>query len=460
MANHRIARGLNLPITGMPERVVEPAAAASTVAVVAADYPNMRPRMHVAEGDAVRRGTLLFEDRKGEGIRFTSPGAGVVKAIARGERRVLLSVVIELNEREVAGTPSDEDHQPFATHAGTDLATLGADGFRGLLGESGLWTALRARPHDRVPSIGESCASIFVTGMDTNPLGLDVSLAMEGREADFQLGLAALKLLTEGPVFLCTEPGSGLGGGGVEGVRHETFEGPHPAGLVGTHVHTLDPVHRSKSVWHVLAQDVAAMGALVQTGRLDVTRVVSLSGPLVEKPRMIRTRLGAQIGELVSGQLQAEGEPRVISGSVLCGRSTGVPGGEHLGRYHQQIACLAEDRERVFLGWMGPGNDRYSTVRAFLSGFLPAKKYPMTTTTHGSHRAMVPIGMFERVMPLDILATFLLRAVAVGDLETAEQLGALELVEEDLALCSYVSPGKEEFGLHLRNVLDEIWREG
>jgi Na+-transporting NADH:ubiquinone oxidoreductase subunit A len=459
MANHRIARGLDLPISGNPASDLSASPDVSRVALVAADYPNMRPRLHVAEGDAVQRGTLLFEDRKGEGIRFTAPGAGTVSAIIRGERRTLLSVVIDLNDRERAGTTTDADHLPFVARSGTG-APLGGEELRELLSESGLWTALRARPHDRVPSIGETCASIFVTGIDTHPLGVDIDVAMEGRLDDFHRGLGALKTLTEGPVWLCTPLGTILSDGGIEGIRHETFEGPHPAGLVGTHVHILDPVHRGRTVWHIHAEDVAAVGALVETGRLDVERVISLAGPIVTRPRMIRTRIGACTSELVEGQLNADVEARVISGSVLGGRHASSDALAFLGRYHHQIACIAEDRERVFLGWMGPGNDRFSTVRAFLSGFLPGKRFPMTSTTHGSYRAMVPIGMFERVMPLDILPTFLLRAVAVGDLETAEKLGALELVEEDLSLCSFVSPGKEEFGVHLRNVLDEIWREG
>lgn len=454
MPVHHIKRGLDLPITGEPRQVIEDARPVSRVAVVADDYPLMKARMHIAEGDRVQRGQILFEDRKAPGVSFTAPAAGTIRGINRGARRKLLSIVIDIDESDRAGKG---EQVTFEHHR----EGLDGKGLRDLLAESGLWTALRARPFSRVPAPTEDCASIFVTAIDTAPLAADPAKVLEGREADFSRGLTALKTLTDGPVYLCKAPGAKIPT--ADGIKVEEFAGKHPAGLVGTHIHTIDPVNRSKIVWHIGYQDVAAIGHLVATGKLDTTRVVALGGPAAQSPRLLRTRIGAAIDELVDGELQGD-EIRTISGSVFGGRAARGDVHGYVGRYHTQISALGEGRERVFFGWLRPGFDKYSVVRAFASrwfgGGESKSKYQFTTSTNGSHRAMVPIGMFEKVMPLDLMPTFLLRALVKDDLERAEALGCLELDEEDLALCSFVSPGKEDFGVALRRNLTEIWKEG
>jgi len=343
------------------------------------------------------------------------------------------------------------------------VAQLDGNQVRALLAESGLWTALRTRPFSKVPSPTENCHSIFVTAIDTNPLCGAPEVALEGREADFRRGLEALSKLTEGTVWLCHGEGFSLEVGDLPRLRMEEFRGAHPAGLAGTHIHQLDPVSRAKTVWFVGYQDVAAIGHIFASGRLDVERVVSLAGPAVRSPRLLRTRLGAAVSPLVEGELK-EGEaqqPRIVAGSVLNGRATSGEGTDYLGRYHQQISCLAEGRRRRFIGWMMPGFDRYSTVPAYTGSLRgQSHRFELDTSTNGGHRAMVPIGMFERIMPLDIMPTFLLRALLVDDLENAEALGLHELDEEDLALCSFVSPGKEDYGPALRRNLTEVWKEG
>jgi Na+-transporting NADH:ubiquinone oxidoreductase subunit A len=422
---------------------------------MAEDYPLMKARMSVKEGDSVQCGQLLFEDRKSEGVIFTAPVEGRITAINRGARRVLQSIVIELTTPGQTGAQVD-----FENYTGASIDSLDGTGVRALLSESGLWTAFRSRPYGRVPSTSDTAAAVFVTAVDTNPLAGSVSTALAGNETDFKAGLDVLAKLTEGSVFLCTGADAKIPTNGSAKV--EQFVGKHPAGLVGTHIHMLEPVNRKKSVWHLGWQDVVAIGHLFSTGKLDATRVVALGGPIVKEPRMLKTLLGASIDELTAGQLAADSEARVVAGSILGGRKAqGVIFG-YLGRYHQQISCLSEDRERVFFGWLKPGFDKFSTVRAFAAGLLGQnkKQKAFTTTTNGSHRAMVPIGMFERVMPLDIMPTFLLRALCVGDVERAEALGCLELDEEDLALCTFVSPGKEDFGAALRRNLDEMWKEG
>jgi Na+-transporting NADH:ubiquinone oxidoreductase subunit A len=245
---------------------------------------------------------------------------------------------------------------------------------------------------------------------------------------------------------------------GSDRIVQKSFSGPHPAGNAGTHIHYLDPVSSKKTVWTVGYQDVIAIGKLFVTGKLDVERVISLAGPQVENPQIIRTRLGANLQELSAGLLKA-GENRIISGSVFGGRRA-VGAFAYLGRYHNQVTVLQEGRERPFLHYMQMGSSRFSVLPIYISKLFKDRKFGFTTSTNGSERAMVPVGSYEKVMPLDILPTQLLRSLIVGDTETAQQLGCLELDEEDLALCTFVCPGKYEYGPILRENLTRIEKEG
>ncbi len=473
MKSHTIRRGLELPIAGSPAQRVEEAREVRAVGLLAADFPGMRPRFAVQVGDEVRRGQFLFEDRKNPGVRYCSPGAGRIAAIHRGERRALQSVVIELgaSERSGHGDGAERDAD-FAAFTDKPVDQLAPAEVRALLIESGQWTALRARPFGRVPPADSLPRSLFVTAIDTNPLAPDVDVVLAGREDDFATGLAALVRLVEGrPVHLCRGRGSavgergvgggggGDGGGGSSGVEIHEFAGPHPAGTPGLHVHRIDPVGLGRVAWHIGYQDVAAVGHLVRSGRLDVGRVVSLAGPAVTSPRLLRTRLGASLDELTGGEL-AEGENRVVSGSVLSGYAAAGPVHGYLGRTHNQVSVLPEDRERRFLHWLSPGAKRFSVLRLFASRFLPARTADFSTDLGGGRRALVPVGAYERVLAFDLLITPLLRALLAGDVETAEELGCLELVEEDVAPFTFVCPSKIDHCRVLREMLDTIEREG
>ena len=451
MAVHKVTKGLDIPISGVPGDVVTDAPPVSRVAVLVRDFDGLKARVLVEPGDVVQLGQPVLQHREHAAIRFVAPGSGRVEAVHRGDKRALQSVVIALD----AENGSAVDFASYTPSAQTDRASAKA-----LLLESGLWTALRTRPFSRIPSPDDTPRSIFVTAMDTQPLALDVDVALRGREAEFARGLTVLRQLTDGPVFVCRRPGSMLGGvpGAIPGVRVEEFTGKHPAGTVGYHIHVLDPVHREKTVWHIGAQDVARIGHLFETGRLDPTLIIALGGPQVTTPRLLRTRLGASTVELTAGQLR-DGRSRVVSGSVLTGVRADDAIHGFLGRFHQQISVLLEGGSREFLGWMAPGAGAFSSLPAFLSSVLPRKHFPLDTSMHGSRRAMVPIGAYERVMPMDILPTHLLRALTIGDVEWAEELGVLELDEEDLALCAFVCPGKYEHGAALRRVLTAIAAE-
>ncbi len=466
MGAHKIKLGLDLPITGEPRQEIHEGRAVASVAIIAADYIGMRPAMAVKVGHEVKRGQLLFEDRKTPGVRFTAPGAGTVVAVNRGDRRALQSVVIKLSDAEFAGEAKPEEMQSFDAFTGKDPAGLSREQVVALLAESGMWTAIRARPYSRTPSpSADAPHSLFVTAADTHPLSPDVDVVMAGREDDFQRGLDAVSKLTSGKTYLCKMAGTAVSAGEAKGITTEEFNGPHPAGTVGLHIHTLDPVFRQKTVWHLGYQDVIAIGELFRTGTLPVERIVSVAGPLVDRPRLVRTRVGASIDDLTAGRelLRPEGDIRVLSGSVLHGRDAQGDIHGYLGRYHHQVSALAEPHEREFMRMVMPGLGVYSTVRAFVGAILhqvAPRKFALDASANGSHRAMVPIGMYERVVPIDIMPTHLLRALLVHDTVFAEKLGVLELDEEDLALCSFVCPCKNDYTTALRETLTIIEKEG
>ncbi len=438
-----------MPISGIPVQQISPGATPRHVAILGDDYLGMRPTMLVQEGDSVMKGQALFEDKKNPGVLFTAPASGTVVAIHRGERRVLQSVVIRLE---------GDRQREFTRHDTADLPTLSRQSVQAQLLESGLWTALRTRPFSKTPVPGTVPAAIFVTAIDTNPLSADPQPIILAQRQAFDAGLTLLTRLTDGKVHVCQAGGDKLGGHPQGKVTFNAFAGPHPAGLPGTHIHFLEAVSLTKQVWHLNYQEVIAIGKLFTTGELCTERVIALGGPQMRNPRLVRTCLGADINDLLADET-LDGENRHISGSVLSGRhATGTHA--YLGRFHLQVSVVKEGREKELFGWVMPGREKFSVTRTTLGHFLRNKLFNFSTDTNGGERSMVPIGNYERVMPLDILPTLLLRDLLAGDTDSAQALGCLELDEEDLALCTYVCPGKYEYGPVLREVLTRIEQEG
>jgi len=447
-----IKEGLDLPITGEPKQVIENGNSVNSVAILGLDYVGMKPTMAVNEGDSVKLGQVLFSDKKNPGVNFTSPGAGVVKSINRGEKRILQSIVIDLKGTE---------EEFFSRYDASELNNLTTEQVKENLLASGLWTNLRTRPYGKIPAIDSDANSIFVTAIDTSPLAADPAIVIKDRADDFINGLTVISKLTQGKTYVCKATGTDIAVGNTNSLQVADFSGPHPAGLPSTHIHFIDPVNIDKFVWHINYQAVIAIGALFTTGKLNVERVVSLAGPTVKNPRLIRTRVGANTDDLVSGELQDDVESRVISGSALYGRQAS-DWAAFLGHYSNQITALKEGRERELFGWIVPGKNKYSALNVYTSSVDRKfdRKFPLTTTKNGSNRAIVPVGVYETVMPLDILSTPLLKALVVGDSDQAQLLGCLELDEEDLALFTFVDPGKHDFGPVLRANLTKIEKEG
>lgn len=445
-----IKKGLNLPIAGEPVQTIENANTVKTVAVLGSEYVGMKPTMQVEEGQHVKLGQTLFTDKKNPSVHFTAPGAGKIIKINRGAKRVLQSIIIELE---------GNDEITFKSYQPEQLTRLSRDDIKQNLLNSGLWTAFRTRPYSKSPLPETSPHAIFVTAIDTNPLAANPAVIISEYTADYAHGLTVLSLLTDGQVFICQTQEQPTINNAAANIETHTFSGPHPAGLASTHIHFLAPVNNHKTVWQINYQDVIAIGKLFTTGHLWVERIISLAGPLVNKPRLLRTRLGANTEDLVRDEVQNI-QSRIISGSVLHGH-TATNWATYLGRFHHQISVIAEATDREFFGWIKPvGKNKFSALNVFISKLFGAKQLNLTTSQNGSPRAMVPVGIFESVMPLDILPTQLLRALIVHDTDTAQTLGALELDEEDLALCSFVCSGKFDYGPVLRSNLTQIEKEG
>ncbi len=442
-----LKKGLDLPITGAPAQSIADGPAVQTVALLGSDYIGLKPRLSVQEGDTVAAGSPVFAHKDTPDVMVTSPVAGRVKAVNRGARRVLISVEIEVDDK--AAEPVD-----FSSVGNADTA----EGLAERLAAAGLWTSFRTRPYSRVPASDERAAAIYVTAMDSEPLTADPAVIISEQRDAFVKGLEAVAKLSEGKTYLCHATGADIPGADVAGVEAATFSGPHPSGLPGTHMHFLESPSATKTVWTIWYQDVIAIGHLLLTGNVNGERVIALSGPRVKDPRLVRTVAGASMTDLTAGGVDDSDPLRLISGSVLSGRA-GEGVDAYLGRYHRQITVIEEDHKQIPMGWIRPMFSKFA-YQPVLGSALSKKLYALTSNLNGGRRAMVPLGTFEELMPQDFLPTQLLRAMLVMDTDVAQQLGALELDEEDLGLVGFACPAKYEYGMALRDCLAKIEREG
>ncbi|KUJ81056.1 Na(+)-translocating NADH-quinone reductase subunit A [Ruegeria profundi] len=447
MQTFKLKKGLELPVLGAPDQTIHPGPEFTTVGVLGGDYMGLKPRMLVQEGETVQRGTPLFCHKDAPEAMMVAPMSGKVVAVNRGARRVLQSVVIEVSD------PND---------AGLDFSGVGnsdsAEDVTEKLCAAGLWTSFRTRPYSKMPEPGSKPAAIFVTAMDSEPLAADAAVVISDAEEAFTTGLGAITKLTEGKTYLCHKEGDNVPGADVPGVEAASFSGPHPSGLAGTHIHFLEPLTGDKKVWTIGFQDVIAIGRLMLTGHLDPNIVIALSGPGARQPRLIRTAMGASTDDLTSHEINLDGTPRIISGSILSGTQAEGPTA-FLGRFARQICIIREDHDQIPMGWIRPMPSKFS-VQPVLGSAFSQKLFNLTSNLNGGRRAMVPTGTFERLMPQDYLPTQLLRALLVMDTDSAQALGALELDEEDLGLVGFACPAKYEYGLALRDCLTKIEKEG
>ena len=448
----KIKKGLNIPINGEPTEEINDSKKSRSVAILGDDYIGMKPSMLVEEGDEVRLGQVLFEDKKNPGVLFTSPAGGRIESINRGDRRALQSVVIEIAK--------DEESLEFKSFSKNELTDVTSDEVRKQLIASGMWTSFRTRPYSKIPPIDSSPSNLFISALDTQPLSPNPENIINLNKESFDFGLLVLRKLLDCPIHISTAEDSNLSISEDTNVKIHTISGPHPAGLVGTQMHFISPASLSNINWSIGYQDLIAIGKLFETGKINVERIISIAGPQVNSPAYFKTRLGACSDEITAGEL-TQRENRIISGSVISGREAVGPYA-YLGRYHNQISVVAEpnSKDREFMNWLTPGPRKFSKIPLFLSSLFPKKIFKFKALMNGSDRPIVPIGVYEEVLPFNFLPAMLLRNVVLMDTEKIQALGGLELDEEDLSLCSFVCPGKYDFGSLLRAGLTKIEVEG
>lgn len=450
MITHKINKGYDLRIAGAPERTLADAPDPATVAVRPGDFPGIKPRLRVKEGDVVQTGDVLFVDKNLPDCAFRSPATGVVAKVDLGPRRALLGVEVAVDRT---------DRWAAIPHIAADRigSTPRAELIAALLG-AGLWPLIRQRPVGRIADPAVEPVAIFVNGMDTEPLAADPAFAVQGRSDDLQAGIDVLRALTPGSVYLTVRGADAQPKEfqGLHGIEMHAFVGPHPAGLVGTHIHSIRPLKAHESIWYLKAQEVVLLGSWARTGHYPAHRVVAVAGSAAPQRKYLRVRQGARLDAVCGGKVPAA-DVRTICGTVLSGAAE--PSSGHLGFYAATLTMIPEGvGQRELFGWGMPQPRRLSIHRAVWP-FGRSAAVEVDARMNGGHRPIVDIGAWERVMPLDILPTFLVRAIQAKDLEEALQLGLLEVTEEDVALCSVVDPCKIDIGKIVRQGLDLYEKE-
>ncbi len=450
MAIFSIKKGLDIRIAGKPVDTVTEAPTPAFLALKPGDFLGIKPKLMVAEGDKVKVGQPLLYAKKFPDLKFCAPAGGTVREIRRGARRALTEVIIERD--------AQEEWVEYPVYTADRVGNLAPEKITSHLLESGMWPVIRQRPFAKIPLSTQQPMAIYVNGMDTEPLACDPNVAINGRDADFQLGIDILSRLTKGKTYLTLKADHPVASAfqNVRNAETHYFKGPHPAGLVGTHIRRIEPLRRNEVIWYLRAVDVADIGAFFRTGKFPVERIVAVSGDGIQQPAYLKIRKGAQLSSFLEGRL-GSGKMRYISGTILTGTATDYKG--YFGFYDTTCTVLPESDQRDFMGWAMPGWKKYSTFRAFGSSLIPRKVYHLDTRKNGGVRPIVNVGAWEKMLALDIHISYLVRAILANDFEEAEKLGLLELSEEDVALCTFACPSKMELGPIIRQGLDLFEKE-
>jgi|TARA_B100000902_G_scaffold397780_1_gene462554 Na+-transporting NADH:ubiquinone oxidoreductase subunit A len=432
-------KGLDLPISGNPSMDVDSSTAINSVAVLGADYVGLKPTMMVDEGDTVYSGQKLLENKKNPGTFITTHSSGVVRSVNRGEKRRFLSLVIE----------TDDSFEPIKFNLNDYPNSIA------FLIDTGTLAYFRTRPYNRMPVPTELPSAIFINACDTNPLSIDPHELIKLDQDLFNKGLDFIKEIDESIKTFCTYQNNNFDQS-VDGISYNKFEGPHPAGLVGTHIHFLHPVGQNKSVWSISWQEVISIGYLLQNNHLRSDKYVPIGGPNVRDPKILKIKYGSNLSETSAGKILEDS--RVISGSVLNGH-TGESAMNYLGAFDNQVSVLPDESNDILFNWAMPGAKLHSKLPAFISSWIKPKEFNFNVSMNGGNRAIVPISSYQEIMPLNILTTQLLKCLVTLDIELGEKLGVLELAPEDLALASYVCPSKYDYQSILNSNLEKMYEE-
>ena len=432
-----IKKGLDLPISGSPSKKITDTPIISTVAILSNDFVGMKPTLIKREGDTVKAGEIILEDKKNPGVFYTSPAGGVIASVNRGDKRRFLSIEIDIGK--------NEEFVEFEV----DKTNL-----KELIIKSGLWPAFRTRPFNRTPSIESQPNAVFINACDSSPLSIDPYEIITHDEDNFEKGLETIKKIFDCDINLVYQNDNF--NTCLDGINYHQFIGPHPAGLSGTHISQIYPVSMDRIAWTINFQDLISIGYLINNKKIRTNKLIALAGPSVYEPSLLITRMGANLDELTAGKISDK--CRIVSGSVINGHeSEGVM--KYLGFYDSLVSVIPDEGNDVFLNWLMPGSNLHSKLNVFTSSMVKPSKYKFNTSINGGDRAIVPVPSYEEVIPQNILVTQLLKALVVSDIEMAVDLGMLELVDEDLALCSYVCPSKYDYSSILMDNLNTLYLE-
>jgi Na+-transporting NADH:ubiquinone oxidoreductase subunit A len=443
----RLKRGLNIQLTGEAEKVLATSVKAEQLAIKPTDFPGLAPKILAKAGQLVKAGEPIFFDKNNPDILFTAPTSGEVLEIKRGERRKVLEIIIK--------SDGQNDSVDFTK---SDPKKLSRNEIKEQLIKSGLWPFLKQRPYGTIAKPESSPLHIFISGFDSAPLAPDYEFILKGQDSVFQTGINALAKLTDGRIHVGIRPEQGNGFfSGIKNIEITQFEGPHPAGNVGIQIHHISPVSKGDLIWTISPQEVIFIGRLFETGKINLTKIIALTGSEVKSPKYYQVIHGTNLGDLLQKNTKQEGKERFISGNVLTG--TRVDADDYLGFYDQQVTVIPEGDYYEFLGWAMPRLNKFSISRSYFSWLNPKKTYKADSNLNGEERAFVMTGQYEKVLPMDILPVYLMKAIIADDLDKMEQLGIYEVIEEDLALCEYVCTSKTEVQRILRNGIHLMIKE-
>ncbi|MBP3303320.1 MAG: Na(+)-translocating NADH-quinone reductase subunit A [Muribaculaceae bacterium] len=440
-----LKKGLNMRLEGQltdtcPVADVKP----EKIAIVPDDYPGFLPKPEVKEGETVIQGAPLMHDKNDPDVKLVSPICGTVESITRGARRKIERIVVKRSNSDSAPTAIDVPESP----TGEDV--------RKALKVSGLWAMMRRRPYDILPMDSDRPRDIFVTGMDTAPLAIDLYRTVAGKEAEMDKGVEALKSLTKGSVYISVAQGSNMPD--IKGAEIVEFNNLHPAGNAGVQIANIAPVNKGDVVWCLDIVTLVKIGELMLTGRVDFTVTVAITGSEVEHPKAVTTLPGAPLAQLLEKDVKEDGRHhRIISGNVLTGTNEGIEG--YLRYPYRQVTVIPEgDDTDEFMGWASLSPNKMSESRSFLGRFL-GKKFNPDARLNGGRRAMIMSGVYDRYIPMDIEPEYLLKAIISRDIDRMEALGIYEVAPEDFALAEYADPSKLELQRIVREGLDYMHKE-
>ena len=443
----RLKKGLNIQLVGEAEQVYSTVNDATTYELKPSDFHGLTPKLAVKIGDKVKAGTVLFFDKYNEKVKFCSPVSGEVTDIVRGAKRRILKVVVTANTEIV-----------YEDLSSANVSDLSRVQIIDKMCQSGVWPFIRQKPYDVIANPTDMPKSIFISTFNSAPISIDNDFALYGQAEQFQKGLDVITKLTNGITHLNMDGYSNPAKvfTSATGVQLNTISGKHPAGNVGVQVHHIDPVNKDNVIWYLSPQDVLTIAKLFTDGKYDASRIIALAGSQIKKPKYYRTISGTIINEFLNNNIK-EGNTRVISGDVLTG--TKIDENGSLGFYDYQITAIPEGDESEFLGWISPGLNKFSASRTFFSWLMPTKKYNLNANLHGEERAYVMTGEYEKVLPMDIYPTHLIKAIMIEDIELMENLGIYEVSAEDFALCEFVCTSKIEVQKLIRHGLDLVRKE-